>query len=122
MIIDCLRNRYLGTLSLCAECAPEPLDCGFCTPVPCRQELAEKKQALRELSNGSAVQEVSEGDRRIRYFHSIESFKCLKESIAELEMKCGASASLTMDTCGGLETTFERVRPPPIQIGYRNKW
>lgn len=125
-IIDCFRSRYLGTLSVCTECAPEPEDCGTCQRVSCGQELQETKDALRALLAGSAVQEISEGDRRVRYYHSADSIKCLKERLGELEMKCGGAKEGTAfgcDPCGGLTLvdTFERVRPPPIRVNHR-RW
>lgn len=125
-VIDCLRNRYLGSFSVCAECPPELEDCGSCRRLPCHEELANKKQALAALVSGAAVQEVSDGDRRTRYFHSTEALKCLKESIAELEMKCGGAKQISgayCDPCGGLTPfdTFERARPGPIKINSR-RW
>jgi hypothetical protein len=126
LVIDCLRNRFLGDLSICAECAPEPEDCGPCRRVSCNEELAQAREALRALTNGAAVQEISEGDRRIRYYHSAQSIQCLKENISELEMKCGGSNKGVVygcDPCGNhtITETFERVRPPPICVNTR-RW
>lgn len=125
-VIDCLRARYLGTLTVCAECAPEPSDCGSCRSKSCEEQLAEARQARDELIRGAPVQEISEGDRRVRYYHSPASINKLCEHVAKLEMECGGAKTVTVSECTpcggtGLRDAFERVRPPPITLNHK-RW
>lgn len=124
--IDCFRKRHLGMLRFEAECPPEPEECGLCpSPLSCEEELVQHERALLNLISGKNAQEVQEGDRRVRYFHSVEHIKCLKEKISILKMQCGGDKSTYGTTCnsGCLEQygVFERTRPPPIRICTR-RW
>lgn len=115
-IIDCLRCRKLDPVTIRAECVPEPEDCGACQPTPCVEELKQAKRALEALASGSAVQEISEGDRRVRYFHTVANMERLELKISRLEMKCGQGNSVSSVECGSIRDTFFRDRPPPILV------
>lgn len=120
--VDCFRKRYLGHLRLVAQCPIEPEVCGLCPQrITCEESLEQHRRALDGFLIGSDdKQEVQEGDRRVRYFRSVEHIKCLKQKVAELEMKCGSSKSHYQSSCknGCFEKygVFERTRPPPIRI------
>lgn len=124
--VDCFRKRYMGHLRLVAQCPPEPEVCGLCpTHLSCEEELVQHERALEVMVMGGTKQEIQEGDRRVRYFNSVEHIKCLKEKINELKMKCGGDKSAYVETCnsGCLSRygVFERTRPPPIRVCTR-RW
>lgn len=125
-VIDCLRSRFLSKLTVCAECAQEPEDCGSCRIKSCPEMLAEARAARDELIRGAPVQEISEGDRRVRYYHSPASINKLCERVEKLEMECGGAkegVAAACTPCGGvgLRDTFERVRPAPIRVNNK-RW
>ena len=125
--IDCFRKRYMGHLRLTAQCPPEPEVCGLCpTHISCEESLEQHRRALNAfVIQGKDIQEVQEGDRRKRYFRSVEHIRCLKEEIRKLEMECGGPKSHYAQSCdnGCLSSygVFERTRPPPIRICTR-RW